>query len=86
MKIEVFGPGCAKCHATRDNVVKALQELGLADSDRVAVTEIKDPRVMAQRGVLLTPGIAIDGVKVSEGKVPKVEEIEKWVGDRLPEK
>ena len=84
MIIEVCGMGCARCHATKDNVAKALQELGLKEGEDVMVTEIKDPRQMAARGVMLTPALIIDGVKVVEGKIPDTKEIKKWVEDELP--
>ncbi len=84
MLIEVCGPGCPRCHATKDNVGKALQELELKEGEDVAVTHIKDPKLMATRGVMLTPAVLIDGVKVSEGKIPSTEEIKEWIEEKLP--
>ena len=84
MIIEVCGPGCPRCHATKDNVGKALQELDLKEGEEVAVTHIKDPKMMAARGVMFTPGVIIDGVKVSEGRIPDVQEVKKWIEERLP--
>ena len=84
MIIEVLGTGCPRCHAADDNVRKALQELGLKENEQVTVTEIKDPIVMASKGVMLTPALVIDGVKLAEGKIPEVKEIKKWVEERLP--
>ena len=82
MIIEVCGPGCPRCHATTDNVGKALQELGLKDGEDVLVSPIKDPKLIATRGVMLTPAVIIDGVKVSEGKIPNPQEIRKWIEER----
>ncbi len=82
MMIEVCGPGCPKCHATADNIRKALKELGLKEGEDVALTEIKDPKMMAARGVFMTPGVIIDGVKVSEGKIPTPEEARGWIEKR----
>jgi small redox-active disulfide protein 2 len=82
MMIEVFGPGCPKCHATERNVRKALQELGLKEGEDVMINMIKDPRVMAARGVFMTPGLVIDGVKVSVGRIPGPEEIKNWIKER----
>ena len=79
MIIEVCGPGCPRCHATKDNVGKALQELGLKEGEDVAVTEIKDAKLMAARGVMLTPAVIIDGVKVCEGRIPSPQEVRKWI-------
>lgn len=84
MIIEVCGPGCPRCHAAGDNVRKTLRELDLKEGEDVIVTEIKDPRLMAARGVMLTPAVVIDGVKMAEGKIPDVKEIKKWVEERLP--
>ena len=82
MIIEVCGPGCPRCQATKDNVGKALQELGLKDGEDVLVSPIKDPRLMATRGVMLTPAVIIDGVKVVEGRIPNPQEIRKWIEEK----
>lgn len=37
---------------------------------------------ISSRGVLITPGIVIDGVKVCEGRIPTVEEVKKWIEQR----
>ena len=82
MIIEVCGPGCPKCHATRDNARKALQELGLKEGEDALVTEVKDLKLMAARGVMFTPALIIDGVKVCEGGIPTPQEIRKWIEER----
>ena len=80
MKIEICGPGCARCHATMDNVQKVVRELGL--EQEAAVTEIRDIKAISSRGVFLTPGVVIDDVKVSEGRIPSPEEIKEWIKER----
>ncbi|MBE0430305.1 MAG: TM0996/MTH895 family glutaredoxin-like protein [Dehalococcoidia bacterium] len=80
MKIEICGPGCAKCHATVDNVRRVVQELGLEDT--VELEEIKDIVTISKKGVFLTPAVVIDGVKVSEGRIARDEEIKKWLEER----
>ena len=82
MKIEVCGPGCWRCHATRDNVLKALQELGLKEGKDATVTMINDFKVMATKGVMFTPALFIDGVKVVEGGIPTTEEIKQWIKEK----
>ena len=83
MIIEVCGMGCPKCHATKDNIVKALQELNLEEGGDVTVTHLQDPKLFAARGVMFTPAVVIDSVKVSEGKIPEVDEIKKLIQDRM---
>ena len=80
MIIEICGPGCPKCHATKENVQKAVKELGL--EQEVEVREVKDILAITNKGVLLTPGVIIDGAKVSEGRIPSPEEVRKFIGEK----
>ena len=82
MIIEVCGPGCPRCHATKENIRKVLKELDLKEGEEVAIMDIKDPRMMSAMGVFMTPGVVIDGVKVSEGKIPNAEDIKGWIEER----
>jgi small redox-active disulfide protein 2 len=82
MMIEVCGPGCPRCHATKENVRKVLKGMELEEGEEVALTEIKDPKVMAARGVFMTPAVVIDGVKVCEGRIPSPKEIKGWIEER----
>ena len=82
MIIEVFGKGCHRCHATRDNAIKALKELNLKEGEDAAVIHITDLKMLAARGVILTPAVMIDGAKMSEGRVPETAEIKQWIEER----
>jgi small redox-active disulfide protein 2 len=81
MKIEVCGPGCPRCHSLKETILETVEKLGL--EDRVDVKDVTDITDIISRGILITPGLLIDGVKVSEGKVPNKEEIEKWIQERI---
>lgn len=70
MKIQVAGPGCARCESTEKVVKDALAELNL-EAEVVKVTDYKD---MAQLGVRLTPAIVVDGQIRLAGRVPTLEE------------
>ena len=65
MLIEVFGPGCAKCETLLKHTKHAVEQSG-GDHE---VIKISDYAAMAQRGILSTPALAIDGVVKSQGKV-----------------
>jgi len=75
MRIEIFGPGCAKCRKTEQEVAKIVKQLGI-DATIEHVTDIDS---MVDRGVMMTPAVFIDGEKKIEGKVPKVSDIESWL-------
>jgi len=62
------------------NVQKVVNELGL--DQEAEVTEVKDIMAINIKGVFLTPGVIINGVKVSEGRIPTTEEIKKWIEER----
>lgn len=71
MKLEVLGTGCAKCNALEDAVRKAADELGID----YTLEHVKDLGKIASYGVLMTPGLVVDGeVKVS-GKIPGSAEL-----------
>ena len=75
MKIEIFGPGCAKCNNLEKLVKEIVAELNIP----AEVVKISDINEMVNRGVMVVPALFIDGKKKSEGKVPSKEEIEKWL-------
>jgi small redox-active disulfide protein 2 len=78
MKIEVFGPGCAKCNQSADTArefVKAHQ----LDAEVVKVTELD---AIVARGVLRTPATFIDGEKVVGGRVLREKDLVEWLAGR----
>lgn len=75
MDIKVLGPGCKKCHTVLAEVEMAVKQTGVD----ATIEYIADINSFADYGVFLTPGLVINGqVKVS-GKVPKREEIVRWI-------
>jgi len=71
MKIEIVGPGCARCITTEKNVKEAVKQLGI----QAEITKVTNVAEFAKKGVMFTPAVIVDGqVKVS-GKIPTVEEI-----------
>ena len=77
MHIEILGPGCKKCDALGRATDKAIADLGLD----ITVTKIDDYAQIAQRGVMSTPGFAIDGTLLTTGRVLSVDEIKQLVTD-----
>ena len=72
MKIEVFGTGCAKCNSLKEIVKETLERLGL-DLEVESVSEVTE---IIERGVYMTPALAIDGDVKIAGRIPTVEEVE----------
>lgn len=75
MEIVVYGSGCKNCDTTEERIREVVEELGVD----AKVTHDFDISSAAEKGIMLTPGVTIDGEIVSEGGVPSREEIEKWL-------
>lgn len=71
MKIQVLGSGCPKCKTLTERVEGVVAELGL-DCEIEKVTEINE---IVKLGVMMTPGLVIDGDVKSTGKLLSVEDI-----------
>jgi small redox-active disulfide protein 2 len=73
--IEVLGPGCQRCQYTEKVVREAVARTGVT----AEIRKVTDYAEIAARGVLATPGIAIDGKVVLAGRVPTREQVEAWL-------
>ncbi len=79
MKIKILGPGCVNCEKLEQQTINALAELGVA-ADVVKVTDLN--KIM-EHDIMMTPGLVInDKVKVF-GRVPRPQEIKKWIQEEL---
>lgn len=75
MKIEVLGPGCRNCEKLEQEVRNALAELSL-DAEVVKITDIS---MFSSYGILMTPGLVINGKVYSSGKIPVMSTLKKWI-------
>ncbi|HRN74242.1 thioredoxin family protein [Ottowia sp.] len=73
MKIEILGSGCKRCIQLGENAQAALAAAGKS----AELLKVTNPAQIALRGVMSTPGLAIDGKLVSTGRVLTPEEIGK---------
>jgi small redox-active disulfide protein 2 len=71
MKVQILGTGCPKCHQLEANAREALQSLNL----QAEMEKVTDLDAIMNMGVMMTPGLAVDGVVKSAGKVLGKEEI-----------
>lgn len=74
-KLQILGTGCPKCLKLTELTEQAAQELGL-EYEIVKVTDINE---IMSFGIMMTPGLAVDGnVKVA-GKIPSVDDLKKML-------
>ncbi len=78
INIEVFGPGCARCQATKEAIRRAMAAAGV----EATLNHIQDPKEIAKNRVFFTPAVRINGEMRSTGRVPTVEEITGWLMEK----
>jgi len=77
MKVQILGTGCPKCKKVAALAEEAVKELGV-EAEIEKVTDINE---IMDFGVMMTPALAIDGDVKAAGKIPKLEDIKKWIGE-----
>ncbi|MFW6385321.1 MAG: thioredoxin family protein [Halodesulfurarchaeum sp.] len=79
MKIEVIGPGCARCKKTEQRVLNAVEQLD--DGLDVDVEKVEKQMEIIERGVMHTPAVAVDGDIKTEGDIPSVDQLVELLED-----
>jgi small redox-active disulfide protein 2 len=75
MIIKILGAGCANCERLAALAKQAAAELNIP----ATFEKVKDIEKIVEMGVYMTPGLVIDDVVKSSGKVPALEEIKGWI-------
>jgi len=70
-KIIVLGPGCPRCERLALTTSQVAEELGI-DYELHKLTDIAQ---FSKFGLMMTPGLVVDGELKVQGKVPSVDEI-----------
>lgn len=71
--IKVLGAGCKACHGMYENTKQAVKNIGL----NIEVEYITDLQKIMEYGAMSMPVLVINEKVVSQGKVLKVNDIEK---------
>ena len=80
MEIKVLGPGCPKCNQTVELIKQVVSEEGITSH----VEKITDVMKIAEYGVFGTPAVVVEGEVKSVGKIPKKEDVKKWIENCEP--
>jgi small redox-active disulfide protein 2 len=70
-KIQVLGPGCAKCKVLFDHADQAAKELGL----EYEIEKVTDISTIMGYGVMTTPALVVNGEIKLAGRVPSAEQL-----------
>jgi small redox-active disulfide protein 2 len=75
-KIVVLGPGCPRCERLATTTRQAAEELGI----EYELEKITDITRFAEFGVMMTPGLVVDGGLKVQGRVPPLDELKVMLG------
>ncbi|MFA5629075.1 MAG: thioredoxin family protein [Dehalococcoidales bacterium] len=79
MQIKILGTGCPKCRQLEERTRKVLQEMEIESE----IDSVKDIKKIMDYPILTTPGLVINEVVVSSGKVPSEKEITGFINTAL---
>lgn len=86
VKVEVIvnDPPCGRCRAVEKGAEKAASKVR-EDGINVSVEKLNilSKGVMGRYGALVSPALAVNGVIMTMGRVPKGEEIEKLLREAV---
>ena len=70
-KLMVLGPGCPRCETLATLTRQAADQLGIA----YELEKLTDIMQFPKYGLMMTPGLVVDGILKVQGKVPSLDEL-----------
>ncbi len=77
--IKVLGTGCPNCKKLETIAREAVAELGV----EAKVEKVADIRAIMGYGIMSTPGLVVDEVVKSAGRIPSKAEVTSWITTAL---
>jgi small redox-active disulfide protein 2 len=75
INVKVLGSGCAKCKALEEKV----RQLAVAHQIVAEIEKVADIQEIMKYGIMMTPGLVIEGAVKSYGTIPKDDQIIAWL-------
>jgi small redox-active disulfide protein 2 len=75
LDIKILGPGCANCKRLEMLVRKVVVNNGL----EAEIEKVTDFQEMTKYPILSTPGLVLNGIVLSSGRIPTEAEITEWM-------
>ena len=80
MEIKVMGPGCKNCTTLEELTKSAVRDLGLD----VNVQKVSDMLQISLAGIMLTPGLVVNGkVKHSGMPLPSEDKLKELIKEEM---
>ena len=75
LEIRILGTGCTNCDTLEQLVFNVCAEQDI-DADIRKITDFKE---FARYGVMMTPGLVVNGRVMLQGKLPAKSTLENWL-------
>lgn len=74
-RVKVLGTGCRNCQVT----YRLIEQVAQARGVEIELEKVEKIDEIMRLGVLITPGVIVDGKIVHSGGVPDRKKIESWL-------
>ena len=75
VSVKILGSGCSKCNRLEERVRHLVAQHQLP----IEVEKVTDIQEMIKYGIMMTPGLVVDGVLKSVGSIPKDDQLLTWM-------
>ncbi len=79
LDIKVLGPGCVNCIKLENLVKEVVEENNLPAN----VEKITDKEKFMDYGIMITPGLVVNGKVFAMGKIPTKSTLEHWLKNMI---
>jgi len=79
LDIKILGTGCANCV----KLEKLVNEVVSENTIKANVEKVTDSSKFMDYGIMLTPGLVVNGKVLSSGKIPTKSTLAHWLVDTL---
>lgn len=76
IEIKVLGTGCPNCLKLENLCREVVTELGLEAN----IEKISDMNRFGSYGIMMTPGLIVNGKVLAQGKIPTKQTLAHWLG------
>jgi small redox-active disulfide protein 2 len=75
VRVQVLGVGCSKCKALEEKI----RSLAARHRLSIDIEKVSDLHEIMKYGIMMTPGLVIDGVLKNYGNIPTDDQLLKWI-------
>lgn len=75
MNVKVLGTGCQKCNFLEERVLR----VAAANNIDIELEKVSNVNDILSYGIMMTPGLVVNGEVKSSGKIPSEQQILEWI-------